>query len=115
MISELFNLTIREGIFPTYLKSGRVLPIFKSGKKAQVTIYRSITTSPVLAEVFEKLMHVRMMDFINKFNFLNSNQFGFILVLSTSDALMEFLDNASEAMNKNKMLLAIFFLFCQSL
>ena len=108
VISELFNLTIREGIFPTCLKVGRVIPIFKSGKKYQLKSYRTITTLPVLAKVFEKLLHKRMMDFVNKFNILNYNQFGFIPDHNTYDALLEFLDNAYEAMIKNKVLLAIF-------
>ena len=33
VISELFELSIREGSFPTCLNVGRVIPIFKSGKK----------------------------------------------------------------------------------
>ena len=108
VISELFILTIKEGNFPTCLKVGQVIPILKCGKKYQLKKYRPITTVPALAKVFKKLMHTRMMDFINKFKFLNSNQFGFILVHNISYALLEFLDNAYEAMNKHKVLLAIF-------
>ena len=109
MIFELFNLTIREGIFSTCLRVGRVIPILKSGKKYQLKNYRPISTLLVLAKVFENLMRKRMMDFINSFNILNSNQFGLIPDHNTSDALLEFLDNnAYEAMNKNKVLLAIF-------
>ena len=99
VISELFNLTIREGIFRTYLKVVRVIPIFKSDKKDQLKNYRPIATLPVLAKVFEKFMHKRMVDFINKFRILNSNQFVFIQDHNTSDALLEFLDIAYEAMN----------------
>ena len=77
--------------------------------KNQLKNFRQNTSLPVLAKVFEKLMNKRMMDFINNFKILNSNHFGFILDLNTSDALMEFLDSAYEAMNKNKVLLAIFF------
>ena len=35
VISELFNMSIMEGVFPSCLKTGRVTPIFKSGKKDQ--------------------------------------------------------------------------------
>ena len=54
VIYELFNLAIRERIFPTCLKVGRVISIFKSGKKYQLKNYRPITILPVLAKVFEK-------------------------------------------------------------
>ena len=66
VISELVNLSIREGNFPTCLKVGRVIPIFKSGIKDQLKIYRPITTYKGLANGFEKLMHKRRKDFIKK-------------------------------------------------
>ena len=39
---------------------------------------------------------------------LNPNRFGFIMARNTSDALLEFVVNVYEAMNKNKVLLAFF-------
>ena len=41
------------------------------------------------------------MDFINKFNTLNSNQIEFIPDHNPSDEILEFLNNAYEAMSKN--------------
>ena len=41
--------------------------------------YRPITTLPVLAKIFEKLVHKRMMCFIKRFNLLNTNHFGFLV------------------------------------
>ena len=48
------------------------------------------------------------MNFIKKFIILNFNQFGFIADNNKSDALMEFLDNEYEAMNKSKVVLVFF-------
>ena len=93
LISELFNLIIRTGIFPTCLKVGRVISTFIS-EKYQLKDYTPITTSPVLAKVCEKLMHKSKMDFINKFNIRDHN---------TSDTLLECLDNAYEAVKKKTM------------
>ena len=114
IISELFNLSIRQGVFPSCLKTGRVIPIFKSGKKDQTTNYRPITTLPVLAKIFEKLAHKRMTNFIDKFNLIGRNQFGFLAGHNTSDALLEFLDKAYDAINQNKVLLAIFLDFSKA-
>ena len=86
VISELFNMSIMEGIFPSCLKTGRVIPIFKSGKKYQTTNYRPITTLPILVKNFEKLAHKRLVCFIMRFNLLNSNQFGFLAGQNTSNA-----------------------------
>ena len=55
-----------------------------------------------------------MMNFINNFNILNSNPFGYIPANNTSDVLLEFLYNAYEAMNKNKVFLAFFLDFSKT-
>ena len=49
-----------------------------------------------------------MICFINRFNILNSNQFGFLVGQNTSDAITEFLDKANDAINQNRVLLTIF-------
>ena len=77
VISVLSNMRIMEGIFPSCLKIGPVIAIFKSGKKDQLMNYRPITTLRVLAKGFEKLAHKRMMRFRNRFNLIKTNQFGF--------------------------------------
>ena len=48
------------------------------------------------------------MNFINEYNILISNQTEFIRDHNISDALLEFLENAYGAMNKNKVFLAVF-------
>ena len=45
---------------------------------------------------------------INRFNLLNSNQFGFLARPNTSDAAIEFLDKAYDAINQSRVLLIIF-------
>ena len=55
VICELFNISIMEGVFSSCLKTGRVIPIFNSGKKYQTTNYRPITTLPILAKKFREV------------------------------------------------------------
>ena len=109
VISELFYMSTPESIFPRCLNIGCVIPIFKSGKKYQLTNYRPITTLPVLTNfVFEKLAHKRKICFINRFNLLKTNQIGFLAGQNTSDAPTEFLDKAYDAINQNRILLTVF-------
>ena len=115
MISELLNFYIREGIFPTFLKAGRVILIFKSGITDQLKkTIDQLQHYVFLLKFFENLVHQQMIDFINKFNILSSNQFWFTPDHNTSDALLEFIDNACEAISKNKLLLAIFLDFSKA-
>src|ERR1700744_2847054 len=45
--------SLSDSYYPTLRKTGHVLPIFKEGKKADVTNYRGVCISPNLAKVFE--------------------------------------------------------------
>ena len=56
-----------------------------------------------------------MILFINRFNPLNNNQFGFLAGKNTSDALTEFLYKAYDAIDQNRVLLTIFFDFSKAL
>ena len=55
-----------------------------------------------------------MICFKNRFNLLNSNQFGSIAGQNTSDAITKFLDNACDIINKNRVLLTIFLDFSKA-
>ena len=114
VISELFNMSIMEGIFPSCLRIGHVLPIFKSGKKDQMTNYRPVTTLPVLAKNLEKIAHKIMMCFISRFSLLNTNQFGFLAGQNTSGALTEFLYKAYDDIIQNRVILTVFLDFSKT-
>ena len=49
-----------------------------------------------------------MVCFINRFNLLNCYNFEFLAGQNTSDALIELLDNAYDAIKQNRALLKIF-------
>ena len=57
-----------------------------------------------------------MMWFINRYNLLNSNQFGFLAWQNTSDALteFEFLNKAYDVINQNRVLLTVFLVFSKT-
>ena len=113
-IAYLFNRTLTEGIFPECLKLARIVPIYKSDNKQDVSNYRPISTLPVLAKIFEKLMHSRLTRYIDHNNLITKHQFGFQTGLNTNDAILEFLDNAYHSLDKKKFLLAIYLDFSKA-
>ena len=44
IIAERVNSSVISGIFPDVLKVARVVPLFTSGKKYNISIYRPIST-----------------------------------------------------------------------
>ena len=77
LLSDIFNHSITEGIFPATLKTGRVTPLHKEGDLTEVSNYRPITSLSVFSKLFEKLVHKRMTSFISRYKLIKPNQFGF--------------------------------------
>jgi len=94
VISKLFNMSIVEGEFPSCLKISRVVPIHKSGSCSLVSNYRPISILCTLSKIFEKLMYDRLINFLNSNGTLKNNQFGFRKHCSTSDTILQFLNDA---------------------
>ena len=69
----IFNKSFTKGIFPTALKISKIVPIFKSGDKADIKNYRPISILPVFSKILEKLILIRLSVFFNKYNVLNIN------------------------------------------
>ena len=110
----LFNQSIRESKFPSFLKSARVVPIYKKGSKADVNNYRPISLLNIFSKIFEKLMKLFLLEFIADKNILNPNQFGFRQGLSTQDALIEFSKMLYTQIDKSNYILTIFIDFAKA-
>ena len=105
ILSDLFNLSVELGKFPSVLKVARVTPIFKSGEKSSFANYRPISVLPTVSKIFEKLMSKRLNKFLTKFDILKNNQFGFRKNHSTSDVVVEFLNDSCVALERKSHLL----------
>ena len=86
----LFNQSVRVSKFPTRLKTARAVPIYKKGSKSDINNYRPISLLSIFSKIFEKLMKIFLLDFINQNDILVPHQFGFRKGLSTQDALTQF-------------------------
>ena len=69
-LAQLFNYTFLLGIFPASLKIAKIIPIYKSGDKSDVSNYRSISILSPISKILEKLIHVRTINFFNKHSVL---------------------------------------------
>lgn len=63
-LSIIFNKSLSEGVFPDLWKLSFISPIFKSGKKSDVTNYRPVSIICASAKIFEKLIFQLVFEFV---------------------------------------------------
>jgi hypothetical protein len=99
ILSNLFNISFLNGIFPDILKLSCVIPIYKNGSKLSCTNYRPISILSNISKLLEKLMYSRLYSFLNSFNCLNEYQFGFRSKHSTCHALISITKKIKKALD----------------
>ena len=65
------------GIFPSVLKTAKVVPVFKKGSKLDYSNYRPISWLSNIEKILEKLMYKRLYTFLNNNNIIYNSQFGY--------------------------------------
>ena len=76
-LTQLFNNSLRAGLFPDAWKLSRVVPIHKSGESNTPLNYRPISLLPILSKVFERHMHMIMSKHLDTSSVLSDQQWGF--------------------------------------
>ena len=105
---HIFNLSFSTGVVPAQLKIAKVIPIFKAGDKSSMDNYRPISLLSSFSKILEKLVALRLMNFLNNNDILSKWQFGFRLGHSTSHPMVHFLNKITDALNNKKHTIAIF-------
>lgn len=104
----ILNLMLQTGIFPDDLKKAKIKPLFKKGSKSNVSDYRAIALLPNFSKIFEKVIYKRLLDFLNKYNLLHKNQFGFQKKKSTTHAIYKILTAVWDSLNNKTPCVGLF-------
>ena len=107
-LSYLCNLSFSESIVPDLMKIARVIPVYKSGSHTDMSNYRPISLLLIFHKLLEKLMHKRLINFLNKNSTLNEHQFGFKNNRSTVQAILLIADKIQRAIEDKKISCGIF-------
>ncbi|KAL1373805.1 hypothetical protein pipiens_018439, partial [Culex pipiens pipiens] len=81
-VTSIFNRSLSEGAFPSEWKVASITPIHKSGSRAKVENYRSISILSCLAKVLEKLLVDHIYPSVK--NIISEYQHGFMKQRSTT-------------------------------
>ena len=87
------------GVFPSVLKTAKVVPVFKKDSKLNYSNYRPISLLSNIEKILEKLMYKRLYAFLDYNNIIYDLQFGFRQQYSTSHALINITENIRKALD----------------
>jgi hypothetical protein len=107
-LTDLFRICFEQGRFPKVFKRSLITPVHKSGDRDVVENYRPISVLPALSKILERMLNNRLVNFLNKFNILSSNQFGFRAGVSTDDAVRGLSEFVTSKLDKKDKCVGIF-------
>ena len=87
LISLITNLSFSNGIFLANLKTANVSPIFKKDDHTSCSKYPPISLLSNISKIIERLIHSRLMTFLNANEILYERKFRFRHNHSTTHAL----------------------------
>ena len=106
-LAGIINKSFQQGIFPEELKIAKVVPVYKEGPKTDVSNYRPISLLSSLSKIYEKIMHARILNFLNSNNSLFEMQYGFRPGRSCEHALLNAQNTLLDSMNKRQISLLL--------
>ena len=65
-LAILFNQSFSSGVFPSVLKTSKIIPIYKKGFKLECSNYRPISLLSNIDKILERLMYNRLYNFLEK-------------------------------------------------
>ena len=82
-LATICDLSFSTGVFPAILKTAKVIPIHKKNSNLEVSNYRSISLLCNIDKFFEKLMHRRLIEFLEGKKFSITDSLGLEKFLNT--------------------------------
>ena len=93
------SICLKHGIFPDQLKIACISPVFKQGQRISLAII-GLYLYCAMSKIFERIMCNRLIDYINRFNLLYKDQYGFRKGFSTELAIIRVTDFVYKALNE---------------
>ena len=96
------------GVFPSVLKTAKVVPVFNKDSKLDYSNYCPISLLLNIEKILEKLVYKRLYTFLNNNNMIYNLQCGFRQQYSTSHALINITENIRKALDDGNIDCGVF-------
>jgi hypothetical protein len=107
-LSHIFNISLREGVFPQKLKMCRVIPIFKAGNELDCDNYRPISLLSSISKILEKIVAQKLISHLLENDLLYVHQYGFLPNRSTEHNLLQILNFITKALDEGNYCIGVF-------
>jgi hypothetical protein len=107
-LAHIFNISLREGVFPEKLKLCRVIPIFKSGNPLECDNFRPISLLSSISKVLEKIVAEKLIAHLLDNDLVYVHQYGFLPNRSTEHNLLQIINYISNALNEGDFCIGVF-------
>ena len=94
----LFNKSLEVKKIPEIWKCANICPIYKKGKKDEVSNYRPVSLTCIVCKILESIIRDKIMEHFIKNKLFTNRQFGFLKGRSTVTQLLQILDDWTEAL-----------------
>jgi hypothetical protein len=102
------NCSFSSAVVPLQFKIAKDIPLFKSSDKSLPDNYRPISLLSSFSKIFEKVVCLRLLNFLEVNNILTPDQFGFRKAHSAVHPMVNMMNFVSRALNKKETAIAIF-------
>ena len=101
-ITMLFNTSLAIGEIPSEWNMANITPVQKKPGASHPTDYRPISVLPVIAKVYESLIHSQLYSYMTSNSLLHPSQSGFRPGHSTQDVLLKTVDDWRIALDRGE-------------
>lgn len=104
----LTNKVLSSGVFPDEFKVAKIIPLYKSGNHSDLNNYRPISILNTFSKMVEKIIKVRLIQFIEKkFNF-DPYQYGFQKQSGVLGATVDLVEHITSQLDLNKYVTVVY-------
>ena len=107
-LTQLFNLSLSTGKYPSLWKKANVIPLHKKDSKSDVNNYRPISLLSTVSKVFERIIFKYVYNYLRDNFIISIHQSGFQPGLSTTTQLIEVYHQFCSAVDSNKEIRVVF-------
>ena len=98
-LCQLFNYSLRTGKFPSAWKKSNVVPVHKKNDRQNKDNYRPISLLCNISKVFERLVHLKLYDFLNSRGLHTSKNSGFRKGDGTTNQLVSIVNKIQKGLD----------------